>query len=246
MVLTLQFLFIWYISTNLDRFFTIALQKLFSQKLFSSLSRKQHFKADKRKGKTLFAKQLINNAFFVVFYALFCQEKVLEKHCSLNDFDYTDIYIFMKKWELCISDQCPYVLGDCLHNPDIEKLVEELPIPSLEEMENCLNSTREIVCYVYHPPCLHKPADNGYKYIPRGICRESCDSFYGGCQKTLQFLSDANKVNIQCKPFPVSVDLGKFPECQDFISKDTQKIEKCLLLEKSGRSYDIRWYSSFK
>ena len=116
--------------------------------------------------------------------------------------------------------------------------MEELPIPSLEEMENCLNSTREIVCHGYHPTCLHKPASNGYKYIARGICKESCDSFYGGCQKTLQFLSGANKVNIQCKQFPVSVDLGKFPECQDFFSKNIQKIEKCLLFEKSGKSYD--------
>ena len=115
--------------------------------------------------------------------------------------------------------------------------MENITIPSLGEMENCLNSTREIVCHVYHPTCFHKPADSGYEYFPRSICKNSCESFYGGCERTIQFLSRSSIILENCPLFRVSVDLGKLPECRDFLTKDIQRIERCLLVEKSGNIY---------
>ena len=115
--------------------------------------------------------------------------------------------------------------------------MENITIPSLGEMENCLNSTREIVCHIYHPTCVHKPADSGYEYFPRSICKNSCESFYGGCERTIQFLSRSSIIYENCPRFPVSVDLGKLPECRDFLTKDIQRIERCLLVEKSGNIY---------
>ena len=106
-------------------------------------------------------------------------------------------------------------------------------------MDNCINSTRELVCRIYHPICLHKPADNGYKYFRRGVCKESCDSFYDGCQKTLQFLWRAYGIHNHCPQLNLARDLGEFPKCQEFSLKDIQKIEKCFLLEKAGKSFDL-------
>ena len=106
-------------------------------------------------------------------------------------------------------------------------------------MDNCINSTRELVCRVSHPICLHKPADIGYKYFLRGVCRESCKSFYDGCQKTLQFLSSAYSIHNHCPKLRLTRDLGEFPKCQEFSSKDIQKIEKCFLLEKAGKSFEL-------
>lgn len=115
--------------------------------------------------------------------------------------------------------------------------MENITIPSLEEMENCINSTREIACHIYHPTCFYKPADTGYEYFPRIICKDSCESFYGGCEGTIQFLSRISIIYENCPRFPVSVDLGKLPECRDFLTKDIQRKERCSLVEKSGKIY---------
>ena len=115
-----------------------------------------------------------------------------------------------------------------------------MTIPSLKEMENCFNRTREEVCHYYHPGCTFKPTGNGYTYFSRKGCRESCISLYAGCEKTFQFISISDRIlRSHCTLFPVLRDMGRLPDCQEFLAKDIQKIEQCKLLESPGKSYEL-------
>ena len=130
----------------------------------------------------------------------------------------------------------------CRNKMEVKNILESgFTIPSLKEMENCINRTRERVCHYYHPDCVFKPTGNGYTYFSRKGCRESCISFYVECEQTFQFLSTSDKIlRRYCRLFPVSRDMGKLPDCQEFLAKDIQKIEQCKLAESRGKSYELK------
>ena len=118
-----------------------------------------------------------------------------------------------------------------------------ITIPSLKDMENCINRTREGVCHYYHPGCIFKATGNGYTYFSRKVCRESCISFYAECDQTFQFLLTSDRIlRSYCPLFPVLRDMGKLPDCQEFLAKDIQKMEQCKLMETSGKSYELKYF----
>ena len=104
----------------------------------------------------------------------------------------------------------------CRDKSEVKNILESnITIPSLKEMENCINRAREGVCHYYHPGCVFKPTSNGYTYFSRKACRESCISFYAECEQTFQFLSTSDRIlRRYCRLFPVSSDMGKLPDCQ--------------------------------
>lgn len=113
-------------------------------------------------------------------------------------------------------------------------------IPSLHEVKNCLNISREIVCHYKHPTCLHKPVNNSHVILQRKPCKESCDSFYPKCEATIKSLVAMSKVNSYCQRLDLVRTLERIPECKEFPVKDIQKIEQCKLMNRSGKTCNLK------
>ena len=112
-------------------------------------------------------------------------------------------------------------------------------IPSLREVENCLNISREIVCHYKHPTCLHKPVNTGYIILQRKPCKESCDSIHPECGAIFKSLVTMSKVNSYCQKLDLVRTMERIPECKEFPVKDIQKIEQCKLMNRSGKTHNL-------
>ena len=112
-------------------------------------------------------------------------------------------------------------------------------IPSLDEVENCLNISREVVCHYKHPTCLHKPVNNSYFILQRNPCKESCDSVLSECGATFNSLAVMAKVNSYCGRLSLVRTLERIPKCKEFPVQNIQKIEQCKLMDRSGKTCNL-------
>ena len=136
------------------------------------------------------------------------------------------------------------ILGDCyLDNPEVKALLDNATLPTLKDLDECLKQSKELICHLHHPICLHakdkrKIYPVQYSYTSLYVCKETCVAGESLCRKTIQFMRAAEFIRHACPISKLGSDkLLIIPSCENLPKADIRYIEKCKYLTFNGKAF---------
>ena len=147
------------------------------------------------------------------------------------------IYISFTSFLLYFAEGCSS------KNPEVKAFLDNITFPTLKEIRKCLKRSKELMCHLYHPVCLHSinkwtSNNQNYSYMVQKVCKATCITGEKMCHKIIKFLKTSNYIRLACQKFSIANHLFlDLPSCENLPQADIRYIEQCRKLKFTGNKF---------